>query len=104
MKNVIFAFCAIGVLLLCTAVSAIAIDRFTDRTLTLIETGDYQAALDLFNAKREYIGLVVSGDVLRALHEGLSALAEGEEGALETTIAACEEIAHREKLSLTSLF
>lgn len=104
MKNVIFAFCAIGVLLLCTLVSAIAIDRFTDKLLYLIDAGEYKQALDLFNAKREYIGLVVSGDLLRSLHEGLSALAEGDESVLEPTVAACLEIGQREKFSLTSLF
>lgn len=104
MKNVIFAFCAIGVLMICTAVSAIAIDRFIDDTAALIQAGEYRTALDNFKQKKEYIALVVNGDVLRSLHEGLSALAAGDEGAKEMALSACEEIAAREKFNWGALF
>ena len=104
MKNVIFAFCAIGALMICTGVSAIAIDRFIDDTAALIQAGEYQTALDNFKQKKEYIALVVNGDVLRSLHEGLSALASGDESAKEMAISPCEEIAAREKFNWGALF
>lgn len=104
MKNVITAFCIILLMLIGTAVSSVGINRFADKTALLIQKGEYQAALDCFDENRDYISLVVNGDLLRSLHEGLSALAGGDESVKDTVLFACREMSCREKLSLSALF
>lgn len=104
MKNMIFACCAIAALLLCTAVSAIGINRFTDEMLYLIRSGCYEDALAFFNEKRDVVSLAVNGDILQRLHESLVSLAAGDTDKAKIAEAACEEIASREKFSFAALF
>lgn len=111
MGNVIFASILLSVVIIFTAVNSVIICNICDEIIELIDNGDAESAIALWNAKKDYIQIFVRDaeiDVVSAESEALGESISLEDGEAEMGKLrlrdAVIEIKNSESITLKNVF
>lgn len=103
MRHFVIAMILLAVLITAVFASSAAVNGRISEITELINSGDHDGALDLFEESKYSLSASVNACELERLEEALIDLAAGVTEAKEKALSVCKEIANRERLCLTAV-